>query len=167
MPSDSALALPAGFATRCARAFVAAARAHHVVAAARSGLGPANSNAINTPGRGVTEVADLVRAKVRDVLRALEVDTREYGYQQGFAGPTTVYRRQMALGVLRAVFLTLWRRAAGMLAGTGRPQLRGDDNGFPVKAMSPMYSFRIFPAYEAQVSALVFVLARDEAHLDG
>ena len=86
MPSDSDLGLQAGVAARCTRAIVAVARAHRVVAAARSCLGPANPNAIIAPGGGVTEVVDLVGAQVREVLRALEVDSREVqdrGYQQG------------------------------------------------------------------------------------
>ena len=81
MPSDSGLGLQAGIAVKCARSIVAVARAHHVVAAARSDLGPANPNAINAPGGGVTEVADL------------EVDSRELedqGYQQGISSPVTV-----------------------------------------------------------------------------
>ena len=82
-----------------------------------------------------------MRAEVRDVLRALEADSREVedrGYKQGFASPTTVYRRRIALGMLlRAVLLTLRWRAAGMLAATGQLQLHGDDKGCPIKAMPP------------------------------
>ena len=66
-------------------------------------------NAVNVPDGGATEVSDLRRAEVRDVLRAPEVDSREVedrGYQQGFASSTAVYRRRIALGILlRAFFL--------------------------------------------------------------
>ena len=128
-----------------------------------SDLGPANPNAINAPGGGVTEVVDLVRVKVRDVLRALEVDSREVGdrgYQQGFASPTTFHRRRIALGMrLWGAFLTLWRRITVMLAVTGRPQLHDNDKGCPVNAMSPMYPLRIYSQYKAKTSVLVFVFA--------
>ena len=111
-----------------------------------------------------------MRAKARDVLRAPEVDSREVedrGCQQGVAKPITAYRRRIALGMLlRAIFLTLRVRATGMLAASGRPQLHGDDKGCSIGVMSPMYPPRISSKYEAKLSALAFVLARDEAHLD-
>ena len=113
VPSDSDLGLLAGFSAACARTFVHVARAHHLVAAARAELGPANPGVINAPGEGVTEEADLVRAKYRGVLRAPDMDSSEVedrGYQQGFASPTAVYRRRAALGQLaQAAFLTPWR----------------------------------------------------------
>ena len=92
MPSDSGLDLQAGVARRCARAIVGVARAHHVVAAARGELGPTSPNEVNAPGGGVTAIASLVRGQVREVLHALEVDSREVvdqGYQQRFPTPST------------------------------------------------------------------------------
>ena len=53
------------------------ARGHHVVAAARSGLGPANPDEVNAPGGGVTGIVSLVRVQVREMLLALEVTSRE------------------------------------------------------------------------------------------
>ena len=92
--------------------------------------------------RRFTEEADLVRAKVRGVFRALELDSGEVkdrGYQQGFASPTAAQRRRAALCQLaRACFLTLWRRAARMLAVTGRPQLHDDNEGCADAVMALM-----------------------------
>ena len=106
-------------------------------------MGLQNPGVVNAPGGGVTEEADLVRTKFRDVLSALEVDSGEIegrGYQQGFAIPTTVNRRRIALGsMLRAGFLSLWTRATGMLAVTGRPQLHDDDKGCSVGVMPLIY----------------------------
>ena len=94
------------------------------------------------PGGGVNEEADLVRANVRDVLRALKVDSGEdgdRGYKQGFVSPVTVYKRRTALGQLfRAAFLALWRRAIGLLAATSRPKLHDDDSGCSDAAMPLM-----------------------------
>ena len=77
MPSDSSLELQPRVARQCVRAFIDVARAHHVVVAAQSELGPANPEEVNAPGGGVTEIVSLVRAQVREALLALEVNSRK------------------------------------------------------------------------------------------
>ena len=86
VPSDSDLGLQAGIAAKCARAIVAVARAHHVVAAVRSDVKSANPNATNAPSGGATEVVDLVRAQFRKVLRAAS-GRHARGHEQ--TGPCT------------------------------------------------------------------------------
>ena len=92
VPSDSDLGLRPGVARKCVSAFIAMARGHHIVAAARSGLLPASPDEVNAPGGGVAEIFSPVRAQVREALLcAREVEDR--GFQQRFSTPAKVYRR--------------------------------------------------------------------------
>ena len=77
VPSDSELGLQPGVAEQCAGAFIAVSRGHHVVAAARSELGPANPDEVCARGGGVTEIVSPVRAQIHEAPLALEVNLRQ------------------------------------------------------------------------------------------
>ena len=68
---------------------------------------------------------------------------------------------------LRAPFLTLWQRASDILAVTGRPSLRDDDEAGIIRNMPGIYAPGVSHDHAKLLEALARAIARDQVHLDG